>query len=402
MLKVAEALAKILEGASPLTSRSLPLEQALGRRLAEDVVAHESHPYFASSAMDGYALGSLERACAQVGEVAAGQMPDFVLRAGECCRIFTGAPLPEGTVAVVPQEEARATPDQVAFEGPLELGQHMRPAGEHFAHGQTLLPSGLLLQSAHLGMAALLGRPQLRCTPAPRVALLSTGDELIELDQPLGPAQVRNSNVYAMQAQVQACGGLARRLPIVPDRPELLRQALLEIVDQVDVIVTCGGASVGDRDYVQRVLNELGADLQLWKVAMRPGKPLGFARLQGKPVIALPGNPVSCYVGFELFVRPLLDRLQGGAGRGLLRGEGVLAEPVRKKVGLRFFLRCRRCPDGIRLAGSQASHLFRSIAESDGLLELAEEIEALPEGERVQILLWPWVSQDHYGGSVTL
>jgi molybdopterin molybdotransferase len=341
--------------------------------------------------MDGYALGSLEPTCVQVGEVAAGQWPDFELKPGQCCRIFTGAPLPEGAVAVVPQEEARPQSPRVEFLSEIKAGAHIRPAGQHFSAGQVLLPKGLVLQSAHIGLAALLGNSQLLCIPAPRVALLSTGDELVELDQPLGPAQVRNSNVYAMQAQVLACGAQALRLPIVPDQPQLLRQALLECLDQVDALVTCGGASVGDHDHVQDVLRDLGADMQLWKVAMRPGKPLGFALLGGKPVVALPGNPVSCYVGFELFVRPLLDRLQGGPGRGLEAVEAELAEPVEKKVGLRFFMRCRLRDGQVTLAGSQESHLFRSIAESDGLLELSEEIQALPTGTPVRVLLWPWV-----------
>ncbi|MBT9583635.1 molybdopterin molybdotransferase MoeA [bacterium] len=391
MLTVAQALDKILEGATALAPQRLPIEQALGRTLAEDVVARESHPYFASSAMDGYALGSLEPVCTQIGSVAAGQWPDFPLEPGQCCRIFTGAPLPQGTVAVVPQEEARAQSPHIHFSGDLQPGAHMRPAGQHFDAGQTLLGAGCQLNSARIGLAALLGNPHLLCIPAPRVALISTGDELVELDQPLGPAQVRNSNIYAMQAQVLACGGQAVRLPIVPDQPQLLRQALLDCLDQVDAIVTCGGASVGDHDHVQTVLRELGADLQLWKVAMRPGKPLGYARLGHKPVIALPGNPVSCYVGFELFVRPLLDRLQGGPGRGLQVIEAQLAQHVQKKVGLRFFMRCRLQEDQVTLAGSQDSHLFRSIAESDGLLELAEEVQALSVGTPVRVLLWPWV-----------
>ncbi len=341
MITVAQAREIILAGASPLGSQRLALAQALGRRLAQEVRAQESQPPFASSAMDGYALGGLQSNCLQVGEVAAGQVPDFALRSGECARIFTGAVLPEGTVAVVPQEEARLSPQGCLFEGPLEPGQHMRPAGEHFAAGARLLSQGHLLNSADIGLAALLGCTHLECMPGPTVALLATGDELVELDQPLGPAQVRNSNLYALEAQVVACGGHALRLPIVPDQPDTLRKALLECLDRADVVVTCGGASVGDRDYVQSVLADLGADLQLWKVAMRPGKPLGFARLRGKPVVALPGNPVSCYVAFELFVRPLLDRLQGGPGEGLRAVEGHLAGPVHKKQGLRFFMRCR-------------------------------------------------------------
>jgi len=392
LLTVAQALAKILEGTAALTARPLPLEETPGRRLFQSVTARESHPYFANSAMDGYALGSLDPLARQVGGVAAGEVADFVLHPGECARIFTGAPVPEGTVAVVPQEETEKTADGIRCLQPLEPGQHVRPAGEHFSQGDELLAPGRLLTAGDVGIAALLGYPSLLCTPRARVALIATGDELVELDQPLGPAQVRNSNIYTMQAQARACGAEAMRLPIVPDQPELLRQALEQALHNADAIVTCGGASVGERDYVQSVLQEMGADLQLWKVAMRPGKPLGYAQLGGKPVIALPGNPVSCYVAFELFVRPMLDKLQGGPGLGLTPIEVKLAEEVRKKAGLRFFLRCRLDPDGARLTGSQASHLFRSVAESDGLLELPEEITALPKGSVARLLLWPWVN----------
>ncbi len=391
LISVDQALQTILEGTAALAARELPLEEASGRRLFQPVVARESHPYFAASAMDGYALGSLAKVTRLVGEVAAGETADFVLKPGECCRIFTGAPVPEGTVAVVPQEETEVQDGQLTCTADLEYGQHVRPAGEHFASGDSLLLPGRRLEAADIGLAALLGYPTLQCVPQARVALVTTGDELVELDQPLGPAQIRNSNIYAMQAQVRACGAQAIRLPIVPDRPEELRAALEEAWQQADAIVTCGGASVGERDYVQSVLREMGTDLHLWKVAMRPGKPLGFGTLRGKPVVALPGNPVSCYVTFELFVRPMLDKLQGGSGEGLRHLEVKLAEEVHKKQGLRFFMRCRVDQDGARLTGSQASHLFRSVAESDGLLELPEEIKSLPKGAVARLRLWPWV-----------
>ncbi|MBS2036209.1 molybdopterin molybdotransferase MoeA [bacterium] len=398
LISVDQALATILEGTATLAARHLPLEEAAGRRLLEPLVARESHPYFASSAMDGYALGSLDRVTRLVGAVAAGETADFTLQPGLSCRIFTGAPVPAGTVAVVPQEETEVLAEQLTCTAPMEAGQHVRPAGEHFSEGDALLPSGRLLTPGDIGLAALLGYSVLKCTPRARVALVATGDELVELDQPLGPAQVRNSNVYAMQAQAQACGAEAWRLPITPDQPEALRAALEKAWDSADAIVTCGGASVGERDYVQSVLRDLGAELHLWKVAMRPGKPLGFGLLRGKPFVALPGNPVSCYVTFELFVRPMLDKLQGGPGQGLDCMQVRLAETIHKKPGLRFFVRCRLSSEGARLAGSQASHLFRSVAESDGLLELPEEIQSLPEGAMARMLLWPWVSASKLRG----
>lgn len=398
LISVDQALATILEGTAALAARDLPLEEVPGRWLLQPVVARESHPTFAASAMDGYALGSLDRVTRLVGGVAAGEVADFALRPGECCRIFTGAAVPQGTVAVVPQEETEIQDDRLTCTAELEAAQHVRPAGEHFAAGQALLQPGRLLTPADVGVAALLGYPSLRCVPQARVALVATGDELVELDQPLGPAQVRNSNIYTMQAQVRACGARATRLPIAVDRPEVLRATLEQALESADAIVTCGGASVGDRDYVQSVLREMGAELHLWKVAMRPGKPLGFGILGGKPVLALPGNPVSCYVTFELFVRPMLDKLQGGPGQGLRTIEVKLAEEIHKKPGLRFFMRCRVEEDGARLTGSQASHLFRSVAESDGLLELPEEIKSLPKGAVARLRLWPWVDGSELRG----
>lgn len=391
MLTVAQALEKILEPAVALPPQSFALDQTLGLRLAQPVSAQETHPQFPSSAMDGYALGSLAPRATQVGEIAAGQLPDFALHPGQCARIFTGAMVPEGTVAIVPQEETHKEDALIHFLEPIEPNQHVRPAGEHFQAGQTLIDQNKVLNSADLGLAGLLGYPRLLCQPKPKVILLTSGDELVEIDRPLNPAQVRNSNIYALQAQVQAAGGVATRYPILPDDPGKIQRAIEEAIEQADLLITCGGASVGDRDYMQQVLKNLNADLQLWKVAMRPGKPLGYARLKDKPIIALPGNPVSCYVGFELFVRPLLDKLLGGPGQGLRAIEASLKQAVSKKVGLRFFMRCRLDANRqAELAGSQASHLFRSVPESDGLLELEEEIHALDVGAKVRVLLWPW------------
>jgi len=393
LLTVAEATRQILSESTALTPQMFPLEEALGRRLHLPVSAQENLPSFASSAMDGFALGT---PCPQgswqvVEEVAAGQVPQTSLEAGQCSRIFTGAMLPLGTWSVIAQEDCQRQGDLVTCSAEVQPGQHMRPAGEHCQVHEVLLPSGQILTSAGLGMAAFLGYSQLSCWPSPRVALLSTGDELVEVDQQPAPAQLRNSNAYAMQAQVSACGGRAIRLPIVADDPKLIRRAIEDALGQADLLVTCGGASVGERDYIQSVLRDMGADLRLWKVAMRPGKPLGFACLQGKSIVALPGNPVSCYVAFELFVRPLLDKLQGGPGLGLRSTTVALGQPVRKKVGLRFFYRCNIRDGRVFLAGEQGSHLFRSIAESCGLLELDESSESLPPGRMVRVLLWPWI-----------
>ncbi len=385
MLSVEQALERVLEGVEPLAPVLLPLAEAYGLRLAEPLLAQEDQPAFASSAMDGYAVFDLKGPGQLVGEVAAGQLADFTLGPGQIARIFTGAPIPAGTRAVVPQEEMQGL-HYTAVEK-----AHIRPAGEHFLASQRMLSPGQPLHSGALGLAALMGYPQVRCYRPAQVGLISSGDELIELDQPLGPAQVRNSNLYTLEAQLRACGALPKRYPIVPDEPRALRQALELAVSENDLVVTCGGASVGDRDYIQSVLQEMGAEVGLWRVAMRPGKPLGLAHLRGKRVLALPGNPVSSYVTFELFGRPLIDRLQGGPGQGLARIVSRLVDGITKKKGLTFFLRGQLGPKGVQVVGSQASHLFRSVLESDGLVELPQAAEACPAGEQVEVLLWPWV-----------
>lgn len=404
MLTVAEALERILTAVQPLPPRPLPLAEALGGRLARPLVAQEDQPSFASSAMDGYALGPPRDppGWTLVGRVAAGEVPQFGLQAGQCARIFTGAQLPAGSWAVVPQEEAQLQADRLQASVPPSPGQHIRPAGEHFSQGSELIPTGTDLHPGTLGLAALMGYGEVHCAPRPRVAILSTGDELVEPGSPLGPAQVRNSNAHALEAQIALAGGRPRRCPIVPDDPAALRSCLEQLLPEVDLIVTAAGASVGEHDFVQPVLQQLGASTQLWTVAMRPGKPLGFSRLPGDlPVLSLPGNPVSCFVTFELFGRPLLDRLRGGPGRGLARRSMKLAEPVRKKVGLRFFHRCCWNARGeVSLAGGaagQASHLFRSILDSQGLVELPEGLAALEPGTDVEVRPWPWVESPPIG-----
>jgi molybdopterin molybdotransferase len=395
LLKVAEAQARILSEIVPLTPRRIALSDALGCRLAQQLLAQESQPSFANSAMDGYAVVvpvSADEPLSIVDEVPAGQTPRVALSPGSCSRIFTGSMLPEGCTAVVPQEEVQLLgAANIRYLQPVAGGQHIRAVGEHFTQGETLLDLGEKLNAATVSLAALLGYAELECWPKPRVVLLSSGDELIEPGKPLGPAQVRNSNVYALEAQVRACGGEAIRLPILPDNPAEIRRAIMDAVAGADLLITCGGASVGERDYVQQVLRDLGAQLEFWKVAMRPGKPLGFARLGATPVLALPGNPVSCYVTFEVFGRPLIDKLQGGPGAGLSVRSAVLGEEVRKKAGLRMFMRCKFDAEGlVRLTGPQDSHMFRSIVASDGLLEIPEDAERLMAGETVQVRMWPW------------
>lgn len=394
MLSVDQALEKILAEGTPLAPQRLALSEALGCRLAEPLVAQEDQPAFANSAMDGYAvLAPVEAGStlAVVEEIPAGASPLQTLSVGLCSRIYTGAMVPAGATAVIAQEDVERLGQEIVCQQAVPVGQHIRQAGEHFRQGDVLAKAGDKLHAARLGLAALLGYAEVQCVPRPRVILLSSGDELVEPGVPLGPAQVRNSNIYALEAQVRECGAEPVRLPILPDDPNEIRRAIMSSVAGADLLICSGGASVGARDYVQQVLQDLGAAMEFWRVAMRPGKPLGFARLGATPILALPGNPVSCSVTFELFGRPLLDRLAGGPGEGLRRIPVTVAEPISKRRGLRTFVRVRRTPEGVRLAGSQESHMVRGLSESDGLLELGEDLSEARVGEEAQLLLWPWV-----------
>lgn len=356
------------------------------------MVAREAHPPFANSAVDGYAI----RATGQPGvftvveEIPAGAVPTRALKEGEAARIATGAMLPEGADASVMQEDATREGERVQLAA-ARTGENVRPKGEHLPEGAVVLTPGQLLGPAQLSMAAYLGYGTLLCHPRPDVVILTSGDELVEPGRPLGPGQIYNSNAYALEAAVREIGGHALRLPLVKDDPEALR-VVLESVD-ADLLITSAGVSVGDRDYVLRVLQELGAELTLWRIAMRPGKPLGFGHYKGHPFLALPGNPVSSLVTFEIFGKPLITRLRGLPDAEVDVVDAILDEPVKKKDELRFFHRCtlHRESDGwhARLTGNQGSHILNSLVLADGLLDLPAGTSTIDAGSSVKVrLLW--------------
>jgi len=389
---VDDALAAILAVSKPLAPVELTLGDCHGLVLAQEVVAREAHPPFDNSAVDGYAVLATGQPgqWTVVEEIPAGAVPQKTLQPGEAARIATGAMLPGGADAVVMQEDATREGDRVVLAA-ARAGENVRPKGEHLAEGVVVMKPGLLIGPAQLSMAAYLGYGTLRCHRRPDVVILTSGDELVEPGRPLSPGQIYNSNAYALEAAVRENGGHPLRLPLVKDDPAALR-AVLESVD-ADLLITSAGVSVGDRDYVLKVLQELGAELTLWRIAMRPGKPLGFGHYKGHPFLALPGNPVSSLVTFEIFGKPLLTRLRGLPDTDVEVVDAILDEPVRKKEELRFFHRCQlHRVDGqwhARLTGNQGSHILHSLVLADGLLDLPQGVDHVDAGSSVKVrLLW--------------
>lgn len=367
---------------------------ALGRVLAEPVVSRLELPPWPNSSMDGYAIrsedtrgGSAELAV--VGRIVAGALPPRPLRAGEAMRIFTGAPLPEGADAVVPQEDVDADGARITVPRRVDAGAHVRPAGEDIRAGDVVVGPGHVVGPAEIGLLATLGYTRVRVYRRPRVAILSTGNELADLGTEPGPGQIPNTNTYSLMAQVLEAGGEPMSLGVVPDRLEAIVERL-RWGRASDVLVSSAGVSVGELDLVREALTQCGAELHLWKVAMRPGKPITFGSIEGRPVFGLPGNPVSAMVTFELFVRPALRRMQGCRAVERPRIVVPALEPIANPGGRRGYLRVTLARDGedygARLTGGQGSGILRSMVLADGLAVVPPGTTVAP-GERVEVIV---------------
>jgi molybdopterin molybdotransferase len=403
LLSVAEALTRILAVVTPLPSECVTLGGALGRVLAEDVAATENIPPFTNSAMDGYAVRAADIAAATsttpvalhvVGQVAAGGTPTVSVAAGTAVRIMTGAPMPAGADSVVRFEVTQPTPDGLLVYEPLKLGENVRLSGEDVHAGAIALAGGTLLRPAVIGLLASLGHGEVGCYRQPRVAVLSTGDELVALDEPLGPGKIRNSNEYTLAALVQEAGGIPISLGIARDRADDLRARLrLGVEKGVDLFLTSAGVSVGDFDIVKDVLAQEG-HVDFWQVAIKPGKPLAFGQVYGVPLIGLPGNPVAAAVAFEAFARPAIFKFQGRAGPTRVSLPAILAEDVHNS-GRRHYMRAWLRRDGDRLRVTtrgdgvtvQGSGILSSLVWANCLLIVPEEVTLLPAGSTVDVQL---------------
>lgn len=323
LIAVEEALIRVLASVEkPVPTEHVPLAGCAGRSLAEDVTALRDQPPFPASAMDGYAVRSADAADVPVtlrliGESAAGRRFSGTVGAGQAVRIFTGAPLPEGADAVVMQEDAERSGDQVVLKEAAHANRHIREAGLDFRAGDVLLQAGLRLDSRHIALAAAMGHGTLPVRRKPRVAILATGDELVRAGEPVGPDQITASSLPATAALVEKAGAEAIDLGIARDTMESLEERIRAARDaDADILVTLGGASVGEHDLVQKALAREGMDLGFWKVALKPGKPLMHGRLGSTLLLGLPGNPVSSLVCAVLFLVPAIRALLGDAQAG--------------------------------------------------------------------------------------
>lgn len=378
MIKITDARDRILNHIQTLGLERVPLQNARGRVLKEDIIATRQQPPWDNSAMDGYAVRAADVCGADekpvdlqiCEEIFAGDLPKIEVKAGQAARIFTGAPLPPGADAIIRQEDTeRLSAREVRINISVDVGKDIRRAGEDQQIGDALLSQGKVIRAAEIGLLAGNRRTYVQVIRKPRVALLSTGDELCEPDMPGHGGQIVNTNVYALASQVEEAGGIPTILPIAADDRDALKAALEEAL-RADVLISSGGVSVGEHDFVKDVLESLGVEMNFWKIRMTPGKPVAFGLFRGKPVFGLPGNPVSSMVTFEVFVRPALRKMMGH--RDIYRQcvKATLAHDAKKK-GLPHFLRVNLRHDGegwiASTTGAQGSGILRSMSLADAL-----------------------------------
>lgn len=401
MISVEEAQEKALLGVSVREPELVALDDALGRVLAEDLVATLPAPRFTNSAMDGYAVHSRSTDKASkdapvrldiIGESAAGDDGEMVVTRKEAARIFTGAPLPKGCDAVIMQENVTLDGHYVLIDTVTGTGANVRHVGEDIAEGMTLLERGTVLGAGDIALAATQGRVFISVVRRPRVAIVPTGNELVEIDRlvtsPL--TTVGNGNALMLAAQVREAGGVPVRMPIVRDEPEAIGRALEEAATLADVVLTSGGVSAGDHDYVTGVLSERGK-VTFHKVAMRPGKPLAVGSIGGAAFFGLPGNPVSSFVAFDLFVRPALRAMQGATDGMRPRVTVTLTDKVTRGADRRSYVRVRLVRDNDRLLATpsqrQGSADLTSLADVHGLAIIEPGSVALAANDQVSCLL---------------
>jgi molybdopterin molybdotransferase len=394
-LPAAEAARRILDEVRRQPALRMPLDDALDAVLAEDVTSPLDIPAWTNSAMDGYAArgedvrGASEARpvrLAVVEHLPAGHFPTRSIGKGECARIFTGAPLPEGADSVIRQEDTDQGAEVVTIVRDRDVGVNIRPAGEDIRKGQTVLREGSELGPAQLGVLASLAVAHPLVFRQPRVAILGSGDEIVDVDQReeiLSGRKTASSNTHTLMALVRRAGAEPVNLGIARDTPESLREHLARALD-ADLLVTTAGISVGEHDYLRSVLDEMGAEQRFWKLRMRPGAPVGFGLLQGVPWIGLPGNPVSTMVTFELFVRPAIRKMAGHVLPFRRTIPVRVAEPVRLKPRLQHFLRAvvSEGPEGpeARLTGPQGSGILTSMIAANALLIIPEGQFETPAG----------------------
>ena len=397
----------ILETIPPLGGERIGLLQAVGRVLAEEVRSAREVPPFANSAMDGYAVRWDDVHNASAGQpvavdvievIQAGAVPTQTVTIGTASKIMTGAVIPPGADTVIRVEDTEEQDGRVWIKRPERPGTHIRASGEDIHCGQVVLRKGRVLRPADIGLLASVGRSTVLVRQRPRVAILSTGNELVEVDEALRPGQIVNSNAYTLAAAVQETGGQPVPLAIARDTLEEIRAALSEAVRH-DVVLSTGGVSVGDFDFVKTAMDELGVRRLFWQVAQRPGKPLTFGLLRERPYFGLPGNPVSALVCFYLYVRPALGRMMGQERLFPPVVSATVGEDIPKAKGLTEFVRCRLTRTNehyeAHSTGSQSSGVLSSLSLGEGLAIGPAELALLPKGMSVKVIV---LNSDQFAG----
>ena len=403
-LTVADALERVLSAVSILGTESVDLLNALGRVLADDVIARDSLPPFDNSSMDGFALRSADIATASrntpttlrvIGDVAAGHWPDITLAPGTAARIMTGAPIPAGADAVIPVEDSdevwtdddRPLPETVRIYRSVSAGDYIRPEGDDFSAGDVILTRGHVIRAQEISVLASLGVANVSVYRRAVVGILATGDELVAVEEELTPGKIRNSNGYAQAAQVSALGAIPLRLGVARDTEQDVRDKLQSGIDAgVDMFISSAGVSVGAFDVVKTVLDSDG-DVNFWRVRMRPGKPLAFGRYANIPYVGLPGNPVSSMVSFETFARPAILKMMGHSalGRDLIDVE--LSESI-DSDGRESYIRAvvTHNSEGYsaRTTGGQGSHMITSLVKANALVIVPEGVKFVASGETLK------------------
>jgi len=399
MISVDEALEKILSHIRPLGFEKVSLLDALGRVIAEDIHANRNIPPLDNSAMDGYALKAedVQKASSNhhvrlevIEDLPAGFISKKKLEKGKAIRIMTGAPIPKGGDAVIPVEETKKEDASVLIFKSAVLGENIRKSGEDVKKGDRVISKGDTIRPAEVGMLASVGRSFVSVYQRPLVAILCTGDELVDVDGELDEVKIISSNSYTLGAQVKDCGAIPLQLGIAKDRKEEIEEKLRQGI-RADVLISSAGVSVGDYDFVKDVMKHLRMEMVFWKVAMRPGQPLAFGTIGGKPVFGLPGNPVSSMISFEQFVRPSLLKMMGC--RHIFRPlvEAVLKEEIKKLAGRRYFVRgsvsFEKNQYVVTTTGEQGSGILRSMVRANGLIVIPEDQEMVRAGEKVKVQL---------------
>lgn len=398
LISVEEAKRIVLEHARPLGIEDVALAASLGRVLTQDVIAGADLPPFDNSAMDGYAIRATDTAGASnehpvtlrlIGEVAAGQVLEGMLSRGEATKIMTGAPLPSGADSVVMLEDARLRGEGVEIRRPVPVGSHVRRAGEDVRAGNVVLTAGTRIRLQHLGLLAGLGCAMVSAYRLPSVAIVATGSELIRVDEPLRPGTIRNANSVVLDALLRRCSVQPKDLGTVIDEPTLIRERLEEAAG-ADLILVSGGVSVGEHDLVKRILRELGMETLFWRVNMKPGKPLLCGRWRSSVVFGLPGNPISCVVGFVEFIWPFLRGVMGQREPAPGRVHARLTQPFRKQEPRTQFLTARlKEEEGMLVVTptpQQGSGMLASLSQADVFIVIPETTTQLEAGAVVEVV----------------